>query len=101
MIDYRGPDNNGRGDQRIFAVHYYWGNFSLSLDFSVQIVTSFVFFMNELDYLTDAEDLTRRGIGPWTGTTPEGALEIPRIPLVRYTTLDTIPVFLYFPGVAK
>lgn len=101
MIDYCGPDNDEKSDQRIFAVHYYWGNFSLSLDFGAQIVTSFAFSLNELDYLTDVEDLTERGIGPWTGTIVGGTFEILRVPLVRYTTLDTVPIFLHFPGVAK
>ncbi|KAF8429587.1 hypothetical protein EV426DRAFT_639386 [Tirmania nivea] len=101
MIAYCGPDNDEKSDQRIFAVHYYWGNFSLSLDFDAQIVTSFAFSVNELDYLTDVEDLTGRGIGPWTGIILEGAFEIPRVPVVHYTTLDTVPVFLHFPGVAK
>lgn len=101
MIGYCGPDNDGKSDQRIFAVHYYWGNFSLSLDFGAQIVTSFAFSLNELDFLTDVEDLTGRGIGPWTGTTPGRVCEIPRVPLVHYTTLDTVPIFLHFPGVAK
>ncbi|RPB24575.1 hypothetical protein L211DRAFT_177146 [Terfezia boudieri ATCC MYA-4762] len=66
-----------------------------------QIMTNFAFSVNELDYLTDVGDLTRRGIRPWTGTTVGGPFEIPRVPLVRYTILDTVPIFLHFPGVAK
>ncbi|KAF8460535.1 hypothetical protein BDZ91DRAFT_798835 [Kalaharituber pfeilii] len=115
MTDFHDPSDDHKSDQRVFAVHYYWGNFSLSLDFMAEMVVSVAFSTAELKFM-DAEKYAETvGIEPWVmpdalaADLPEDLHEfyphpktvIPRIPIVRYSPTDTVPVMLHFPGVAK
>ena len=105
MVIWEGPDNDHGSDQRVFAVHYYWGNFSISLDFKSTLFVSVAFAEWELDF--QWTKLKELDVDPWKGTLPgkEGhggkQMIIERKPVVRNRLMKSSPVFVHFPGVAK
>lgn len=111
MTHFHDSDDDRTSDQRIFAIHYYWGNFSISLDFNAEVTTSVAFSEDDLQYMND-KYVSEVGIGAWT--LPPGdenyeqtiasvaaGTKITRAPILRYKFTKTVPVFLHFPGVAK
>ena len=127
MIHSHVPDDNGESDQRIFAWHYYWGNYSISLDYVNDLFASVAFSEAEMMFMGDPGFAERRGIEPWRPAEyrqqkqeedcdpdDEGKIvptswsgrkfpniTIPRAPVIRNDLTDNIPVFLHFPGVAR
>lgn len=103
MVQYSAPDDDHGSDQRIFAVHYYWGNFSLALDFKSRLAVSVAYAEWELDFMNNTTKLTELGVEPWRGTMPQTGAEITlrRGPVVHNRLMGTVPVFVHFPGVAK
>ncbi|KAF8417966.1 hypothetical protein EV426DRAFT_351341 [Tirmania nivea] len=103
MVNYKAPDDDHGSDQRLFAVHYYWGNFSVALDFKSRLAVSVAFSEWELDFLKNSSTIKELGVKPWTGKVSNTGQDvtIDRRPIVRNRLMGTAPVFVHFPGVAR
>ena len=103
MVNYKALDDDHGSDQRVFAVHYYWGNFSMALDFKSRLAVSVVFSEWELDFLKNSSTIKELGVKPWIGKIPNTgqAVTIDRHPIVRNRLMGTAPVFVHFPGIAR
>ncbi|KAF8466206.1 hypothetical protein BDZ91DRAFT_794438 [Kalaharituber pfeilii] len=103
LTTYNAPDDNHDSDQRVFAIHYYWGNFSIALDFQSRLAVSVAFSEWELEFIGEEHPLKELGVGPWTSKL-KGANKVTtlqRSPVVWNRIMNNVPVFVHFPGVAR
>lgn len=103
MVEYKAPDDDHGSDQRVFAVHYYWNNFSIAIDFKSQLAVSVAFSEWELDFYNRTDKAKELGIMPIKGVSPTTGdpFMIPRMPLTKNRLMGSIPIFVHFPGVAR
>jgi len=87
----------------VFAVHYYWNNFSIAIDFKAQLAVSVAFSEWELDFYNQTNEAKELGITPVEGVLPStGELfTVPRMPIIKNRLMGYIPIFVHFPGVAR
>lgn len=103
MVDYKAPDDDHGSDQRVFAVHYYWNNFSIAIDFKSELAVSVAFSEWELDFYNNRDKAWGLGITPLNGVVPSTGerFSVPRMPITKNRLMGYIPVFVHFPGVAR
>ena len=88
----------------MIAVHYYWGNFSIALNFKSRLGVNVAFSVWELDFPKNSSMIQELGV-KWApaGKVPSTRQEvtIDRRHIVRNRLMGTAPVSVHFPGIAR